>query len=243
MAQSTLHETRTVMIVGKTGAGKSTVANAIARTDAKFLVKTSFSSVTQECQDCDVSITEENTSYRLRVIDTVGLFDTDSLKNEETIAELKIYLQKFFAEGINLIIFVLKEGRFSSEERATFDLIRKNFHKDISAISALVLTNCDTKNEAARSKIIQEFQTIGFTKPTAEFMKAGIYTVGIPSKEDMNGFPPLIKDHYEQSVAIDREKLWALVKQSSEVRLTEELQPVIEKYEREVSFWDRCKIL
>ena len=240
-------ETRNVMVVGKTGAGKSTVSNAIVckgNEGLKFEVSSSFSSCTTNCDHCVVQITEGSTIYKMKVIDTVGLFDTGSLTNEDTIAELKKYLQEHFNKGLNLILFVLKEGRFTNEEKKTFQFLQQNFCDEISAISALVMTSCDMKDELARSKLIQEFRSNELTKPTAEFLKAGIYTVGFPPAEDYESLPAVIKAYQQECIDKDREKLLHLIKQSSEQRLTEELKPVVEKYEEAaVSAWNRCTIL
>ena len=203
MAQST---TRSVMVVGKTGAGKSTVSNAIVGENPLFKVSGSVSSCTDKCKHCDVEYTEGDTQYRLRVIDTVGLFDTGPQTNKETIEELKQYLLDNFSKGINLILFVLREGRFTFEERNTFKFLQQNFCEEISAISALVLTNCEMKDEATRSKIIQEFRSNEMTKPTAEFLKAGIYPVGFPSAEDLSKFPPALASYFEVSIHKDRQK-------------------------------------
>ncbi len=239
MAQSP--KIRSVMVVGKTGAGKSTVSNAIVGDNPPFKVSSSVASCTDKCTHCDVEYTEGDTQYRLKVIDTVGLFDTGEETNEETIAELKQYLQKNFEDGINLILFVLREGRFTPEEDHTFNFIKQNFCAEISAISALALSNCDLKDEKARTEIIQEFKSNPLTKPTADFLKAGIFAVGFPPESDYINLPLPVKAYVEQSIAKDKEKLLDLVKKSSEVRLTKELKPMIDEYEK--SIFKRCTIL
>ena len=235
MSQFRIVEYRGVMVVGKTGAGKSTVSNAVVRSDDRFTVSGSASSCTSECKHCDVEVTEGNTFYKMKVMDTVGLFDTGPTTNDETIIALKKYVQEHFVDGMNLIIFVLREGRFTPEEKKSFDFIRNKFGENVSAMSALVITNCDNKDEKGRSEVVEEFKTNALTKPTAEFMKSGIYAVGFPPKKDYTSLPYSVKAYYEQSITKDQEKLWGLVKQSSKARLNKELY--------KSSFWDRCTIL
>ena len=191
MSQLRIVEYRGVMVVGKTGAGKSTLANAIVRSDDRFTVSSSFSSCTSECEHCYVEVTEENASYRMKVLDTVGLFDTGPTTNTETIVALKTYVQDHFKEGMTLIIFVLQEGRFTPEEKNSFNFILSRCGEDFSSMSALVITNCDNKDEKGRSDVIQEFKSSPLTKPIAEFMKAGIYTVGLLPKWEYISFPLL----------------------------------------------------
>ena len=235
MSQSRIVEYRGVMVVGKTGAGKSTISNAFARSDDRFSVSGCVSSWTKQCDHCLVEVTEGNTFYTMKVMDTVGLFDTGPKTNDETIATLKKYVQKNFKEGMNLVVFVLREGRFTPEEKNSFDFIRSEFGEHISVMSALVITNCDNKDDKARRDLIQEFRSNPLTKSTAEFMKAGIYAVGFPPKRDYMKLPLAVRAYYEESIAKDKEQLWGVVKRSTKARLIEEL------YKN--TFWDRCTIL
>ena len=220
MAQSRIVEYRGVVIIGKAGAGKSTVANTIVN-KSRFKVLTSFESCTKECEHCIWETTDEaGQFYRMRVMDTVGLFDTHELTDKATIAALKKYMQDYFPDGINLIIFVLKVNRFTHEENAVFEFIRKNFCDDISVMSALAITHCENMDEDARCALITEFRDNEVTKPIAEFMKAGIFTVGFPS---CTKFPPGVKSYYEDIIAKDKKKLQNLAMISSKARLSKEL--------------------
>ncbi len=219
MAQSTTVEYRGVMVIGKAGAGKSTVANAIVHRDDYFKVSGSASSFTGRCEHCFFEVSERGTFYRIKVLDTAGLFDTDPTTNNQTIAKLKTYVRDHFMDGINLIIFV-REGRFTPEEKKSFDMIRSEFGEDISVMSALVITNYDLKDEKTRSEVIENFRSSPLTKPIAEFMKAGIYAVGLPPKSEYSNLPPSVKSYYEECIAKDREMLFKLVKRSSEGSVT-----------------------
>ncbi len=235
MADARIVEYRGVMVVGKTGAGKSTVSNAIARSDDRFTVSSSPASCTRECDHCDVELTDSGRFYRMKVMDTVGLFDTGPVTNNETIKALKTYVHTYFPEGMNLIIFVLREGRFTPEEKSSFDFIQRRFGDDISQVSALVLTNCDTKDEKTRRQIIEEFKRNPLTKATADFMKAGIFSVGFPPIKDYFSLPGPVKDYYENSIANDKEMLWNLIKGCTKAKLHKQL------YSN--SFWELCSIV
>ncbi len=221
MAQSRIVEYRGVIVVGKVGVGKSTVANMIVQNDDRFKVSSEVH--TQQCSHCEVEIFEGESLYRMRVMDSVGLSNTGLITNDEAITALKNYLQNYFKDGINLIIFVLQEGHFTPEDKKTFEFIRSKFGEDTSVMSALVITNCDMMDEDARRALITEFRSNEVTKPIAEFMEAGIYTVGFPSKEGASRFPDQVKSNFEESIAKDKEKLWDLVKQSCKANLSKKL--------------------
>ena len=124
MAQAV--ETRNVVVVGKTGAGKSTVANKVLGQE-KFTVKNVAGSVTLdvEAHCCYLDDKSSQTRYNLKVIDTVGLFDT-KVKNDAAIKKMKNFFQNECPGGVNLVLFVCRKGRFTEEERSTFDYIMKN---------------------------------------------------------------------------------------------------------------------
>ena len=222
-----------IVVLGKTGAGKSTVANSIAGTKL-FGVRSSVKSVTRNVHDGMVKFVIEDTEYNIKLIDTVGLFDTGAISNNTIIQQLKEHFQNRVSDGVDLILFVFKEGRFTKEERATFDFIIKKFSDEISEISALVITNCDLKSETAREKIKTEFQSDPTTKPIADFVRKGIFVVGFPNLEEVEDEG--IKACMQEKVERDREKLRSLVR-------TCEGEPKLARELFTDTFWERCRVL
>lgn len=227
-----LQERRNIIVLGKTGAGKSTVANTILGQEV-FPVSTSVQSVTRRIRRGEAKFTAHNVEYNVKLIDTVGLFDTGAVTNTTTIEEIKTFFREKVTEGVHLVLFVFKEGRFTPEERDTFDFIIKKFSREISEISALVITNCELKSEKARQAIESEFRDVPTTKHIADFVKQGIYVVGFPKIEDIEEeFRPMM----EQKVEADKNKLKMLVQScDSEPKLAKEIF--------KDSFWDKCCVL
>ena len=233
MATAILQQRRNIVVLGKTGAGKSTVANQILGTDI-FEVSTSIQSVTRRIKNGEAKLTVDDVDYNIKIIDTVGLFDTGAITNNEIIRVIKTHFQQQVPEGVNLVLFVFKEGRFTKEEKETFDYIIAKFSKEISDISALVITNCELKSETAREKIIAEFRENVTTKPIAEFVKKGIFTVGFPNIEEIDDedFKPKIQERIKK----DKEVLQTFVRScEDEPRLSQDLFSE--------GFWEKCTIL
>ena len=147
-------ERRNIVVVGKTGCGKSTVANQLIGNEV-FQIGRSSKSVTEHPGQKEAKRTVDDIEYNIKVIDTVGLFDSASPagSNKDILREAKAFFQKN-VKGLNLILFVFKEGRFTDEEKKTFSVITKHFKKDrVGEISALVVTNCENIDEAERERL------------------------------------------------------------------------------------------
>ena len=78
MATAVSQQRRNIIVLGKTGAGKSTVANQILGTN-HFEVSTSTQSVTRRVRNGEARLTVDGVDYNIKIIDTVGLFDTGSI--------------------------------------------------------------------------------------------------------------------------------------------------------------------
>ena len=233
MAEVKALEKRNVVVVGKTGGGKSTVANKILG-QVKFAVKNVAASVTLkvEAHCCCLDDESSPTVYSFKVIDTVGLFDT-KVTNVAAVKKMKNFFQNECPEGVNLVLFVCRKGRFTEEERSTFDYIMKHFRKQISDFSALVFTHCETESDSAN----QEF-LISFEKEASDivsFMKKGIYMVGFP---DVSKMKLRIKEAMEEEVKEQAEMLRKVVMRADKRCLGKEMF--------EPTFWEKlgqCFIL
>jgi len=233
MAEVRALEKRNVVVVGKTGAGKSTVANKILGLE-KFAVKNVAPSVTLkvEAHCCDLDDESSPSRYNLKVIDTVGLFDTN-VKNDAAIKKMKNFFQNECPEGVNLVLFVCRKGRFTEEERRTFDYIMKHLRKQISDFSALVFTHCDGQSDSAN----QEF-LISFEKEASDivsFMKKGICMVGFPHLSNLR---PQMKEVIQEEMKEQTQRLLKIVMKADKRCLGNEMF--------EPTFWEKlrqCSIL
>ena len=119
--------TRNILIVGKIGAGKATIANHILGED-KFKVSRSVESVTKltairDISHCIVKDGSETTArsfydYTIQLIDTVGL---SNVLNQQQITFAIENFIKQCPDGIHLAIFVLKNGRVTKEDKTAIE--------------------------------------------------------------------------------------------------------------------------
>ena len=201
---------RSVIVIGVSGSGKSTVCNKIIG-DNLFEVVQGFATGTQviNCKRKEVECAQKK--LEITLVDTIGLFDAHKI-TKDSVSKIKNAIED--VGGLNLVLFVIKFDRLTDAEVAMMKIIDENFKiLGVGKLSAAIITACELMDAAKRSEAITSFQKDNITKAFASYMEKGIYTVGFPDTSNMHeDFIPIM----DSKMKTDTQKLLKLVEDAEE---------------------------
>uniref|UniRef100_A0A3Q1JLU2 AIG1-type G domain-containing protein n=1 Tax=Anabas testudineus TaxID=64144 RepID=A0A3Q1JLU2_ANATE len=147
MYNSSVLVLKRIVVLGKTGAGKSSLANTIFGETA-FKINHTPKSGTSECQGKNKSVNGKTIMW----IDTPGFFDT--YRSEE---EMKAEIVRCITEcapGPHVFLIVLKVEKFTEQEKAVIQKLHQYFSEEALKYTIVVFTHGDQLLEEMR---IEEF--------------------------------------------------------------------------------------
>ncbi|XP_034005993.1 GTPase IMAP family member 7-like isoform X2 [Trematomus bernacchii] len=131
---------RRIVILGKTGVGKSSVANTIFGEEL-FKAISSAKSGTSTCQ----AETRPVNGRSITLIDTPGFFNTDISEEELKTEILRCMIE--CAPGPHAFLIVFEVGLFAEHEQAVITKISKDFSEEVFKYATVLFTHGDQLDE------------------------------------------------------------------------------------------------
>ncbi|KAI4808400.1 hypothetical protein KUCAC02_000462 [Chaenocephalus aceratus] len=145
-----------IVILGKTGVGKSSLANTIFG-EKLYTTSPMLTSETRKCQ----AETKSVNGRSITLIDTPGFFDTETSEEKELKSEI-LRCTSEYATGPHAFLIVLKVEKFTEHEQAVITKISQYFSEEVFKYATVLFTHGDQLDEGQTIKdLVHQNQLAG----------------------------------------------------------------------------------
>jgi GTP-binding protein EngB required for normal cell division len=221
-----------IVLIGKTGAGKSSVGNMLSGPN-KFAASNDLSSVTNEVQYVDF----EYKGRKFRLIDTPGFFDTKM--SPEEIQHALNQFSDIARDGIAAVVVTAKKERFTPENESVCKFVQCVLGDDALEKYGMMLL---THSKQSPESLINEFQRLPEGNHGRRMMEA--VSMRVLSVETSGWWRSGRASILDQILALVKQNgntvvdclmmEWSRIEDQKKIEYEKQIAPLREEYENEI---------
>jgi GTPase SAR1 family protein len=227
--QSEVAIQKNILIIGKAGAGKSTLVEVLKQ--AGYHTPSNgysfFASGDKQAQLSSLVLTKQSSAHRqaysLNVMDTPGMFEvrsalTDRRTNEQIIKLIQDTVTNSVTH-LSCVLFLVPIGVISEEDLQLLNVVKQLLGEGFKKNTVLVFTRAENFPLATLADRLKEFLASEISAPFLDVCQAGVYFSGTVTGELVNELGKDYENKVSQKVTCLRQALLDAVLQLSDVKV------------------------